>query len=89
MGQPLWQPAGPNGFPDTADAWASPESLSTRLDFVNGLARTADPSVDPRQFAESRLGALLSDHTREAVARAESHAQGLSLAFLSPEFMRR
>ena len=89
MGEPLWQPAGPNGFPDTADAWASPESLSTRLDFVNGLALAADPSVDPRQFAESRLGALLSDHTREAVARAESHAQGLSLAFLSPEFMRR
>ncbi len=89
MGQPWWQPAGPNGFPDTVSAWASPESLSTRMDYANGLAVSADHSIDPRQFAESRLGALLSDHTRDAIARAESQPQGLGLAFLSPEFMRR
>ncbi|MBW8733592.1 MAG: DUF1800 domain-containing protein [Asticcacaulis sp.] len=89
MGQPWWQPPGPNGFPDTVAAWASPESLATRMEFVNSLASGADRSVDPRAFAESRLGALLDDHTREAVARAESQAQGLGLVFLSPEFMRR
>ena len=89
MGQPWWQPPGPNGFPDTVAAWASPESLATRMDFANGLTTSADRSVDPRAFAESRLGPLLDDHTREAVARAESQAQGLGLVFLSPEFMRR
>ena len=89
MGQPWWQPPGPNGFPDTVAAWASPESLATRMEFVNSVAAQADRSVDPRAFAESRLGALLDDHTREAVARAESQAQGLGLVFLSPEFMRR
>jgi uncharacterized protein (DUF1800 family) len=31
----------------------------------------------------------MSEHTRDAIAHAETHPQGLSLAFLSPEFMRR
>ncbi len=89
MGQPWWNPAGPNGFPDTAAAWASPEGLATRVDLANALANNVNASIDPRQFAQSRFGPLLSDHTAEAIARAETHAQGLSLAFLSPEFMRR
>ena len=40
-------------------------------------------------FIETRLGPLLSDETRAAVARAESRAQGLAIAFMSPEFQRR
>ncbi len=89
MGMPIWQPSGPNGYADTADAWASPEGLSSRLDVVSTLTTRGDLSkLDPRAFAQSRLGALLSDHTREAIARAETNSQGLSLAFLSPEFMR-
>ncbi len=89
MGQPWWQPGGPNGFPDTVAAWASPEGLSTRVDFANALANATDPGVDPRAFAASRLGALLKHRTAEAVARAETHAQGIALGLLSPEFMRR
>ena len=89
MGEPLWQPPGPNGFPDTIDAWASPEGLSARMDFISTLAQQASQDVDPRAFAQSRLGPLLSDATLQAISRAETHAQGLSLAFLSPEFMRR
>jgi uncharacterized protein (DUF1800 family) len=89
MGQPWWNPGGPNGFPDTVSAWASPEGIATRMDLANALANNANPAIDPREFAQSRFGPLLSDHTAEAIARAETHAQGLSLAFLSPEFMRR
>jgi uncharacterized protein (DUF1800 family) len=89
MGQPLWQPAGPNGFPDTFDAWASPEALKTRMDIANAAAaRTAD-RFDPPGFIEARLGPLLSEDTRSAVARAESRTQGLAIAFMSPEFQRR
>ncbi len=89
MGQALWQPSGPNGYPDTVAAWASPEGMAARLEVVSALSHRLDPSLDPRQFAESHLGALLGDHTRDAIARAETHPQGLSLVFLSPEFMRR
>jgi Uncharacterized protein conserved in bacteria len=28
LGQPLWSPAGPNGFPDSNAAWAAPEGSS-------------------------------------------------------------
>src|SRR5947209_12881162 len=31
LGMPLWGPAGPNGFPDTAAAWANPEGMQVRL----------------------------------------------------------
>ena len=88
MGQPLWQPSGPNGYPDIAAAWASPEGLSARLDVVNAMAVKMDRSIDPRAFADQHLGAMLSDATRQAIARAETRPQGLGLFFLSPEFMR-
>ncbi len=89
MGQALWQPSGPNGYPDTVAAWASPEGIAARMEVVSALAHRADPSLDPRAFAENHLGSLLTDHTRDAISRAETHPQGLSLVFLSPEFMRR
>ncbi|MGA9658429.1 MAG: DUF1800 family protein [Asticcacaulis sp.] len=89
MGQPWWQPAGPNGFPDTVSAWASPEGLSTRMDFANALAGQVHTATDPRQFAIAHLGAMLSESTAQAIARAETSSQGLSLTLLSPEFMRR
>src|SRR5438046_2075731 len=31
LGQPLWAPAGPNGFPDTNAAWGGPEGIKLRL----------------------------------------------------------
>jgi uncharacterized protein (DUF1800 family) len=89
MGQPFWQPAGPNGFPDTTEAWASPEGLKMRMDVANAAAAKGADYFDPPEFIEARLGPLLSADTRSAVARAESRAQGLAIAFMSPEFQRR
>ena len=34
LGMPLWQPAGPNGFSDSSDAWSSPEGMKFRLDLA-------------------------------------------------------
>ena len=34
LGQPLWAPSGPNGFPDTNAAWAAPEGMKLRLDIA-------------------------------------------------------
>jgi uncharacterized protein (DUF1800 family) len=44
---------------------------------------------DPRRFAAETLGALLSPDTQHAIARAETKAQAVSIAYLSPEFQRR
>ena len=89
MGQPLWAPSGPNGFPDTADAWASSEGLSTRMDVAALTANAAPMEIDPRRFVADSFGPLLSDQTLQAVSRAETRNQGLAIAFLSPEFQRR
>lgn len=88
LGQPWWNPSGPNGFPDVSDAWASSEGLATRIDAANLLAHMAPGDIDPRAFLADRLGPLASVPTATAVARAASRPQGLSIAFLSPEFLR-
>ncbi|TXI06391.1 MAG: DUF1800 family protein [Rhizobium sp.] len=89
MGQPFWAPAGPNGFADTVDVWASSESLSMRMDVANLIANAVSSQVDPRRFVSDSLGALLSSETMQAVSRAETRKQGLMIAYLSPEFQRR
>lgn len=89
LGQGLWQPTGPNGYSDHSEIWASPEGLSNRLDYIYELCEQRAQFYDPRQFAEQILPALLSENTKKAVALAETRAQGMAIAFLSPEFMRR
>ena len=89
MGQPFWAPAGPNGFADTSDVWASSESLSMRMDVASMIARAVPPQIDPRRFVSDSLGPLLSSETLQAVSRAETRNQGFAIAYLSPEFQRR
>lgn len=90
MGQPFWQPSGPNGYADDNAAWASAEGLKTRVDVAAGWGRQAAGSVaDPRVLTEDILGPLLSPETKQAVARAESKPQAIALLLMSPEFQRR
>ena len=89
LGQPLWNPSGPNGFADVTDSWGSSEGLATRIDAASLFAHQVAGSIDPRDFVADRLGPLLSEETKKAVQRAESKPQGLTIAFLSPEFQRR
>ena len=56
---------------------------------VERLVRDADPSIDPRLAASDLAGPVLSEATRQAVARAETRQQGLELFAMSPEFIRR
>ena len=88
LGQPLWQPPGPNGWSDTAAAWASPEGMGARLDLAAQWGRQ-NGGLNPKDLLDSVLGASVSSETRQAVSRAESRQQGLALLFMSPEFQRR
>ncbi|WP_374546061.1 DUF1800 family protein [Rhodoblastus sp.] len=89
LGQPLWRPPGPNGFPDDAAAWASPDGIRTRLDLASQWAiRLRDPP-DPRELCDAALGAAASPETRQAVSRAETRPQGLALLLMAPEAQRR
>ncbi|TGQ56796.1 DUF1800 family protein [Mesorhizobium sp. M1C.F.Ca.ET.193.01.1.1] len=89
LGEPLWQPPGPNGFPDHSDAWASAEGLKTRLDIAWQTAQQADDIGNPGDMLSTLIGASASAETREAIARAESRRQGLALLLMAPEFQRR
>ncbi len=89
LGQPLWSPAGPNGFPDTNAAWAAPEGMKLRLDVAAQVASRLADNIDPRDLLEIAAADAASPETRRTVERAESRQQALALLLMSPEFQRR
>ncbi|GLS19842.1 hypothetical protein GCM10007874_28590 [Labrys miyagiensis] len=89
LGEPLWQPPGPNGFPDTADAHASPAGMKMRLDIAWQAARQIKDIGEPNDVLEAVVGSSASPETRQAIARAESRQQAVALLFMAPEFQRR
>jgi uncharacterized protein (DUF1800 family) len=89
LGQPLWTPPGPNGFPDTNAAWAAPEGMKLRLDIAARISSRIAASIDPRDLLEVAAADAASNETRQTVARAESREQALALLLMSPEFQRR
>ena len=89
LGQPLWSPAGPNGFPDNNAAWAAPEGMKLRLDISAQLASRLADSIDPRDLLELVAADAASPETRRTIERAESRQQALALLLMSPEFQRR
>ena len=89
LGQPLWSPAGPNGFPDSNAAWAAPEGMKLRLDISAQVASRIAESIDPRDLLDLVAAEAASTETRRTVERAESRQQALALLLMSPEFQRR
>lgn len=89
LGQPLWTPSGPNGFPDTNAAWAAPEGMKLRLDIAAQISSQIADSIDPRNLLEVAAADAASEETRRTVERAESRQQALALLLMSPEFQRR
>ncbi|MGL4241361.1 MAG: DUF1800 domain-containing protein [Beijerinckiaceae bacterium] len=89
LAHPLWAVPGPNGFPDTAAHWASPEAMRARLDISAVIARRIGDRFNPSELAEGLFDAALSQETAQAIRRAESKHQGLAILLMSPEFLRR
>jgi uncharacterized protein (DUF1800 family) len=89
LGQPLWSPAGPNGFPDSNAAWAAPEGIKLRLDIAARIGARDTEASDPRQLLDVVAADAASAETRQAIARAQTRQQALALLLMSPEFQRR
>ncbi|CCD91276.1 conserved hypothetical protein [Bradyrhizobium sp. ORS 375] len=89
LGQPLWAPAGPNGFADSNAMWAAPEGMKLRLDISAQLGARLGNNLDPRDLLELVAGDAASTETRRTIERAESRQQALALLLMSPEFQRR
>jgi uncharacterized protein (DUF1800 family) len=89
LGMPLWGPPSPNGFPDTAAAWANPEGMKVRLEICVRIAERWRDTLNPLDLFEEIAGSAASAETRQAIARAESKQQGLAILLMSPEVQRR
>lgn len=90
LGQPLWTPGAPAGFDDIAASWAGPDALVRRVEAAPELTQWAiEYGRDPLDNAKRMLGGDLSAPTSAALRGAESIAQGVTLALVAPEFLKR
>lgn len=89
LGQPLWSPPGPNGFPDSNAAWAAPEGIKLRLDIAAQIGARLGNNIDPLDLLEFAAADAASIETRRTIERAESRQQALALLLMSPEMQRR
>jgi uncharacterized protein (DUF1800 family) len=87
LGEPLWRPPAPKGFPDSNAAWL--DGLAQRLDIANSFAQRVADQLDPQAITEATIGPLASAETRRAIDRAESKPQALTMLLMAPEFLRR
>ncbi len=87
LGEPLWRPPSPRGFPDENGTWL--DGLSHRLDIANNFSQRNADRLDATAMLDTALGPLASDETRRAIARAETKPQALTLMLMAPEFQWR
>ena len=88
LGQPLWTAPAPNGWPDRAADWATPEAMLRRIDWASGFAGRIG-NRDVLDISNTTQGPLLRPETREAIQRAGSRRDAMTLLLTSPEFQRR
>jgi len=89
LGQRPYTPGSPAGWADTSSQWDGADALMKRIEWSTAVGQRIGSRAQPLQLADQSLGNSLSDHTRTAIARAASAAQGLTLLLMSPEFQKR
>jgi uncharacterized protein (DUF1800 family) len=89
LGQRIYSPGSPAGWPDTSSDWDGADALMKRIEWSVAAGDRLAPIRVSLTTAGQALGPLLSEHTQDALHRAASTSQALSLFLLSPEFQRR
>lgn len=89
MGQPMGRAPSPQGWPDRAEDWLSPDALYKRVQWAERFGREHGARVDARALARDSLADALTEVTARQLDQAESGAQALALLLASPEFQRR
>jgi uncharacterized protein (DUF1800 family) len=90
MGQNLFAPPGPQGWPEDDASWISPPQLAARIQWAltaSNIFKTHAPQK--MVFAQNALGAHLSPEIQKSVRRAPSRRDALGLVLASPAFNRR
>ena len=89
LGQRIWAPGSPAGWPDRSADWDGASELLKRIEWADAVGQRLGPRRNAMELAPQLLGGVLSGATREGIARAESGAQAIVLMLAAPEFMRR
>lgn len=91
MGQAFLTASGPNGWPEDADAWITPQGLAARILWAMNAPSDilGDMLPDPETLLQRALGDAAGDRLRRSVPRAESQREAVGLILASPEFNRR
>jgi uncharacterized protein (DUF1800 family) len=87
LGERLWRPPSPKGYADDEATWI--DGMGRRLDVANNFAERVAGTIDPRYVVEDVLGSCVSPEVIQAVGRAESRQQALTLLFMSADLQRR
>ncbi len=89
MGQEFLRPGGPDGWPEEAAAWITPQGLAGRVQWATDAAQSFGADRDPRGFLATALADAAGPGLRFAVSGAASRQDALTLILASPEFNRR
>lgn len=90
MGQQWLRPGGPDGWPEEAAAWVTPQGLAARIQWGMAAPSAVVRSLpDPRNFVEVALGRVADDKVVFAANAAETRREGVGLVLASPAFQRR
>ncbi|MDE2252479.1 MAG: DUF1800 domain-containing protein [Gammaproteobacteria bacterium] len=89
LGQRNFSPGSPAGWPDRSPDWDGSAALLKRVEWADQVGQRVGSRIAAPERAAQTLGGVLGERTRQAIGRAESGAQALTLFLASPEFMRR
>jgi len=89
MGQEYLNAPGPDGWPQTGEDWITAESLLIRLSRFRPALKSLANWINPDYFVQEALGGHISAQTRDILSSPLPRNELLTLALLSPEFLRR
>jgi uncharacterized protein (DUF1800 family) len=89
LGQRIFGPGSPAGWPDRSADWDGASALMKRIEWADAVGQRMGNRRNAADLAPQILGATLTEATRNAIARAASGPQAITLLLAAPEFMRR
>ena len=89
LGQEPFNAPSPQGWPDEARHWLSPEALLRRIEWFRAVAGRLRSDEAPMAVLDRLLGPVVARTTTTWVSRAPSTDDALALMLSSAEFQRR
>ncbi|MBM1220034.1 DUF1800 domain-containing protein [Ponticoccus sp. SC2-23] len=90
MGQDWERPDGPDGLPETAEAWITPQGMAARIDWAfRAPSALMGDLPDPRDAVRHLLGADAPRTVVFAAGAAEDRVEGIGVILTSAAFQRR